>query len=156
MPRPRHAIVCGVRAEGATMREARRLATERAARYIAESADGPIVRALPGDLVLVVWRATEGWGYAVVDPSDPPDAGGPCRHEGHATARDAEDKGRLHAAQWACDRLPERGAECMRADDAEGRWFHARWLAWQDSYSAAKAAGSDDAQARAEANRLVG
>jgi len=156
MSRPRHAIVCGVRAEGATVREARRLATERVTQFVRESADGPIIRALPAGIVVLAWRDTESWCYALIDPADGLDESAPCRHSGHATAREAEDAARRHAAQWACDRLPERGGECLRADDAEGRRFHARWLAWQNSYAAAKAAGLDDAQARTDANRRAG
>ncbi len=138
------------------MREARRLAIERATRFVEESAAGPIIRSLPAGIVVLVWRDTEAWCYALVDPADPRDEGAPCRHSGHATAREAEDRARRHAAQWVCDRLPEHGVECLSPDDEEGRRFHHAWLAWQERYATAKAAGKDDAAAREEANRRAG
>ncbi|GEM_PF-7091393 len=156
MPKPRRVRICGIEASGATVREARRLAVEKVTRYVEESADGPIIRMLPAGIILVVWRAVESWGYLLVDPADAPGENGPCRHSGHATVREAEHRARRHAAQWTRDRLPEHGLECLSQDDEEGRRLHRRWLSWQDSYAAAKSAGSDDAQARAEANRLVG
>ncbi len=156
MPNPRHAIVCGVRAEGATVREARRLATERATRFVAEAADGPIIRALPAGTVVVVWRDAESWCYALVDPTDSPEGSGPCRHSGHATAIEAEHRARRHAAQWACDRLSDRGTECLSPEDEEGRRLHSRWLLWQGEYARAKTEGKGDAEAREWANRIAG
>ena len=106
-----------------------------------------LVTARPG-LQALVDRTSDSWFYILHHDGR---AGAQCG--GWDTRREAEIHARRHMAQDCLDQ-EDGGLGVLRGDDFEGRREHARWLAWQRAYAAAKAEGLDDAACRERADRV--